>query len=37
MRKVMEQSWKVVEDVRKRFERLRKDLEKQLKLEQKSI
>jgi hypothetical protein len=34
MRDVMERSWKVVEEVRKRFEKLRRDLEKQLKLEQ---
>jgi len=33
MRKVMEQSWKVVEAVRVRLDKLRKNLEKQLKLE----
>ena len=33
MRTVMERSWKVVEDVRVRLDKLRKDLEKQLKLE----
>jgi vacuolar-type H+-ATPase subunit I/STV1 len=35
MRGVMEQSWKVVEDVRERLDKLRNDLEKQLKLERK--
>jgi vacuolar-type H+-ATPase subunit I/STV1 len=35
MRDVMERSWKVVEDVRERLDKLRKDLEKQLKLEKK--
>jgi hypothetical protein len=33
MRDVMERSWKVVEDVRGRLDKLRKDLEKQLKIE----
>jgi vacuolar-type H+-ATPase subunit I/STV1 len=33
MQEVLERSWKVVEDVRKRLEKLRKGLEKQLKLE----
>lgn len=33
MREVMKRSWKIVEDVRGRLEKLRKDLEKQLKLE----
>lgn len=35
MSRVMEKSWKVVEDVRNRIDKLRKNLEKQLKLEKK--
>lgn len=36
MREVMEQSWKVVEEVRKHMDKLRRDLEKQLKFEKKT-
>lgn len=36
MREVMERSWKVVEEVRKRMDKLRRDLERQLKFEKRA-